>query len=420
MHLSVDAEKISGALLVDAHVPQPNAPVEFARSALLVGSRGVGKTFLLRHRKRTAHRDAFDINLHVAFSSLADEGIGARASELTAFQAKEVESKARALLATTLIEQIASRNAETQEGLLEALMDGAILPNRMREKLRPSDETAIQVRRAVERLDLRFWDNGRSSDLLNLLVEIADNLESGLTIFLDRGDDVCREATQSLMPLLSQSNPFLVVLATRPGAMQVIPDNAADKSTLLGDQVDVHHLGLHPYSEEWAEYLVESVRRFLTINDLNLPEYQDTRWLGRIARDSTRSAIQIFQGCANEVDRVRFLQNHQTMFLNTISESLRDYHDNFAAAIAAILKSTGPRGQLDRMEPVTIEISDMPSSASLLNNRQRFHDLLLTAMRSDALLLPEGVAWHPHRIGNRYEISPLAIWNEGIDLWKES
>jgi hypothetical protein len=64
MHvLPADGEKLSAEQIDHTHVPHPGLGRFFRRSTLLIGTRGVGKTFLLRHRKHTTHMGAVYINL---------------------------------------------------------------------------------------------------------------------------------------------------------------------------------------------------------------------------------------------------------------------------------------------------------------------------------------------------------------------
>src|SRR5215469_13608113 len=100
-----DGGKVSTEKMEQTHTRPPGVSDHFKRSALLIGSRGVGKTFLLRHRKQTSHQGAIYINLVDTLHSIArDAGIGGRSLVFTEDQAKRIQAKTAALIASKAIE----------------------------------------------------------------------------------------------------------------------------------------------------------------------------------------------------------------------------------------------------------------------------------------------------------------------------
>jgi hypothetical protein len=100
-----DGEKVSAEQIAETHVPHPGVSSSFGRSTLLIGSRGVGKTFLLRHRKQTTHKGAVYINLVDTLASIArDAGVGGRSLVFPEAQARRICAKTAALLASRAIE----------------------------------------------------------------------------------------------------------------------------------------------------------------------------------------------------------------------------------------------------------------------------------------------------------------------------
>lgn len=82
---SADGETLSGEQLAETHVPHPGVGTYLQRSTLVVGSKGAGKTFLLRHRKHTTHPGALYINLFKTLTSIArDSGLGGRGGATSA------------------------------------------------------------------------------------------------------------------------------------------------------------------------------------------------------------------------------------------------------------------------------------------------------------------------------------------------
>ena len=100
--LLADGEKVSTADRRDPLAP-PSVDEYFRRSTLLIGSRGVGKTFLLRHRKQTSHRGAVYVNLVETLPSIAkDAGIGGRSLAFSADEANRIRAKTVSLRVESL------------------------------------------------------------------------------------------------------------------------------------------------------------------------------------------------------------------------------------------------------------------------------------------------------------------------------
>jgi len=71
-----DAERIPESRVKDIFRPAPGLPKTVARSALLVGSRGSGKTMFFQYLKETYPGFATHIYLATEFSSLGKSGHG--------------------------------------------------------------------------------------------------------------------------------------------------------------------------------------------------------------------------------------------------------------------------------------------------------------------------------------------------------
>ena len=71
-----DAKRIPDKRIREVFRPPPAMPARFSRSALVVGSRGVGKTILFRYLKDTHEGFATHIYLSTEFASLTKAGHG--------------------------------------------------------------------------------------------------------------------------------------------------------------------------------------------------------------------------------------------------------------------------------------------------------------------------------------------------------
>src|SRR5215469_1607610 len=121
-----DGGKVSTEKMEQTHTRPPGVSDHFKRSTLLIGSRGVGKTFLLRHRKQTSHQGGIYVNLVDTLHSIArDAGIGGRSLAFTEDQASRIRAKTAALIASRVIELCIRETGESSVfdvALMEALI----------------------------------------------------------------------------------------------------------------------------------------------------------------------------------------------------------------------------------------------------------------------------------------------------------
>jgi len=101
--LQIDAEKYSDEAVLELFRLPPNLPEQFARSTLLIGARGSGKTLFLRYQKLQHRGISAYFNLTAEFSSITRQtGLGAIAYDTPPTLLGAIFGKAAALLALSV------------------------------------------------------------------------------------------------------------------------------------------------------------------------------------------------------------------------------------------------------------------------------------------------------------------------------
>lgn len=423
--LPAEADRVPTEQLEATHVAHPDAPTEFKRSALLVGVRGAGKTFLLRHRRHFIHHGALYINLRVELQSLSRSyGIGSQASDLPADLELLVRRQAVALVAIAIARELLD-NESSVTSFDAALLD-SIVPRHCLASDRHLDSSSLSdLRRAVRASRDEAWldENLHAGDLVEFLVELARSLDIPLIVFLDRADDVPAAAVAPLVALLDQSAPFILVIAGRPAVAHAIP-SLHDSGSVPTDHYDVIHLGVDPYSEAWQEFSAEAVSRYLAANDVQLPHPDEMRWCHQLGRDSLRRSARLVQlALASEADlelRMQQVTQLQTTLLAKVRGEMRSLHPDFPAYLRGIKEEAARWLSNERQVALEVEIEGTRAAFDLLGERDKFSLALLRAIRAEALCLPQGVLWHPYELPSRFEITPLLAWDGRNAAWIQS
>ncbi len=423
--LPAEADRVPTPQLQMTHVPHPDAPPKFQRCALLVGARGAGKTFLLRHRRHFVQPGALYINLRVELQTLARAyGIGSQATDLPADLETLVRRQAVALVALAIARELLDNGSAVRK--FDAALLGPLIPKVVRPSARALDkDSAADLRRAVRALPDDAWlDDGlESADLMEFLLDIARSLDAQLTLFLDRADDVPSAAIAPLVGLLDQSAPYILVLAGRPAVAHAIPSQH-DSGSVPGDHYDVIHLGVDPYSDVWQDFSSEAVRNYLAINAVDLPNARSVGWCHQLGRDSLRRSarlVQVAVATAHDIDlRAEQVVTLQSTLLAKIRGEMRTLHPDFAAYLGGIKEQVGVRLAKGPQIALELEIQDARSAFDLLGERDKFSQALLRAIRSEALSLPQGVLWHPYELPTRFEMAPLVAWDGRNTEWIQS
>jgi hypothetical protein len=420
--LPAEADRIPSDQLRDTHVPHPDAPLEFKRSALLVGVRGAGKTFLLRHRRHCVQHGALYINLRVELQSLARAyGIGSQAADLPADLELLVRRQAIALVGLAIARELLD-NEPSVTSFDSALLE-PLIPKHCRPTTRWLDITSLSdLRRAVRASPDESWLDEAllSADLVEFLLELHHSLDLSLTVFLDRADDVPAAAVSPLVGLLDQSAPYILVIAGRPAVAHAIP-SLHDSGAVPTDHYDVIHLGVEPYSEAWQEFSSEAVTRYLAANNVQLADGPTFRWCYRLGRDSLRRSarlVQVALATGDDLDlRTRQVAQMKATLLAKVRGEMRTLHPDFPAYLRSLRDQAGPRLSSGPQVALEVEIEGTRAAFDLLGERDQFSLALLRAIRSEALCLPQGMVWHPYELPNRFEILPLIAWDGRNTAW---
>jgi len=421
-----DGEKLSAEQISATHVPHPGIGEYFHRSTLLIGTRGAGKTFLLRHRKIKHHPGAVYINLVECLQSMAREsGLGGRSLNYTDTQRAQIQAKTAALVALTVFDRVIKDGSQKARNAPLGLV-APLLPPGVVAKGHADRDSLGELRRRVIAWRIGDWPSTtyQAGFLGDVLLEIRDKAAPNLSLFLDRAEDAPAPSVQLLIQLLDQAFGILTVIAGRPGLAALVPDGL-DPTLVPGDHFEIAHIGVHPYGNDWQGFSHAAVGNYLRANGVAIPRDCSLEWSSKLARDSIRTAITLAQygvpTCGPlhleaRANRVRSLRNHQ---LATVRAELQPENSDFPALIRSVLRrrQVGVRVRQGPQIGLTITIDYPSGQMSLLNQRTGLQTLLLKALRCEALYLPPGHIWHPFELPEMFEVPPLFAWDERNHEW---
>ena len=419
-----DGEKLSTRQIEETHVPHPGVSEHFKRSTLLIGSRGVGKTFLLRHRKQTSHPGGIYINLVDTLHSIArDAGIGGRSLVFTEEQARRIRAKTAALIASRAIE-LCVREIGEAIALSLTLLD-PLLPSDLRMPLPATSVSTKALRFAISTSSLSSWPAEDHTHILtDLLSELANVYPHKLTIFFDRAEDVSIPSLGVLMQLLDQSVEALVVIAARPGVAQLLQRDQ-DPTLIPGDHYDILHVGVNPYEDSWQNFVESATRNYLAANEIAIPEGLGLRWTCHMARDSIRQAVNFAQFAISTSTDVAFGQRITQMaaareqLLRVVRQQLIPEHADFRNVIDHVHHHPRVSNRLSEGSPfyILLRVVGHSPQQSLLGEKDPLSDYVLRAMRGGALFYPPNHHWHPYELPGVFELAPLLAWDGRNDQW---
>ncbi len=420
-----DGEKVSALQIQQTHVPHPGISEHFSRSALLIGSRGVGKTFLLRHRKQTSHQGAIYINLVDTLHSIArDAGIGGRSLVFTEDQAKRIQAKTAALIASKAME-LCIREVDENIPLRLSIIN-PLLPSELHEATATSTAKATDLRFAISTSQLALWP---ARDLTQILVEVMRRLAEvypyPLCLFFDRAEDIAIPSLGVLVQLLDQSVEPLVIIAARPGVAQLIRRNQDDPTLIPGDHYDIIHVGVNPYDESWKRFVESATRNYLAANEISIPEDLQFAWAWNMARDSIRQAVSFAQMAisaatdVNDDQRLALMHAAREQLLRIVRQQLVPEHADFCNVIDHIRHNKSVASALagESQFALLLRIVGRPPQQTLFGEQDLLTDYVLRAMRGGALFYPPRHHWHPYELPDTFELAPLLTWDGRNAKW---
>ncbi|GAA1451994.1 hypothetical protein GCM10009641_87340 [Mycobacterium cookii] len=415
--VQADGEKIRD--LETIHIPHPGAPLDINRSALLIGSRGSGKTTFLRYRKQSAYPGAIYINLlNALFPITREAGLGGRDLAVDPDLDARIQRKTAALLAVAALTQAIQDDGPACGLAHESLsILSPVLPAEISTTRKCTAGNLERLAFAVGDHHLDFWDTlPAARRLMSCLLKIAGRRDVETLIFLDRAEDAPAACVSLLVKLLDQSFELLCVVASRPGiAEQVF--GIHDPTLVPGDHYNIIHLGVSPYSHEWQAFSREAVARYLTVNGSDISAEDVAPWVSMIGRDSIRQMVELAyimqtpQLTSN--DLARQITNVSRRIRSNVTVRMRPVVRDFAAVLDSFRKQHlsaigGATGQ------TVLELEAYELDDTVDNKTAR---LVRRALAAEALHLTEGEIWDANLLPTRFEIPPLLLWDQRFIQW---
>lgn len=245
---------------------------------------------------------------------------------------------------------------------------------------------------------------------------------SSLLILLDRAEDVPYLSLGVVFSLFDQSNPFLTVVASRPGIL--IPMNPLSSSAIIpNDHYDIHHLGASPYSSKWREYAFDVLSAWFP-NAISRSHREEFDLVLNLSRDSFRTAFELVynsieesSGTFSEKEFFEFIQIKQDVLLRAAQGHLRHLNARLQDLITEIRRETKPFKL-----PILLELPDRRKrNLQLFNNFRELSGeemFVQLALRSGFFTTTHGRNWHPYAEIFEVEIPPIFIWERG-DQWND-
>jgi hypothetical protein len=422
--LWVEGEHIPRNRLASVFRGPPGVPTRPPRSALIIGSRGAGKTTFLRHLGLLHEGVAVKLSLGSDMASISLEvAKGHLATDSGEAEEEGIVGKTVALAAAWLAERATKNGILLEPSVLLAAVPSDVAGR----KAQTLNVTNIgKIRSRIDEADVdRFTRlaKGRAlQQFANTLGEACEEQGKGpLLILLDRGDNVVPACLAAVFQLLDQSDSYTAVAAMRPGPSP--PPQLVDTpaSAAAGDHYDVFMLGARPRSAQWVSFVEESLRAQQQLADgLDRMPLELVRGVLMLSRDSVRVAIEV-------LGRVLQAAPAQTAE-DAALDALEDLAANLQLSAKTLLRQFNPDvGGLFRQlrEDVRAQggsianpcvLSVRGPRQSLLETTTDVDRFLAVGLRSGAFCLPEGASWAPGHLPLEVEVHPMMLWqrSDGI------
>jgi hypothetical protein len=418
--LILDGEKIPDDKIRNLFRAPPGLVPYFPRSALVVGSKGVGKTTLFRYLKETHEGLAIHVNLASALSCLAKEtALGPLGHDYPRSLDPALAGKATALIAINLCERLLLKGLDPPQEELRRCLP-AIAPGA---GPRGREQFAALCRDTI-RTPLQSFTNSRDtrslSDLAAALGRRAETMHGPLLLLLDRADVIPPGCLRPLAELLDQSAGYVALLAMRPGHGGLITGELA-REIVPGDHYGVVQLGTHIASPEWRAFVVEAVESQLGAGALaRLPDEVVQRTV-TLSRESVRTALEIFSRCTRaranglQAELVEALTDQRENHLVACQMTLQQHHANFRVLVSDLrTQATKEHGVVDG--PVVLSMS-RAGQLLLFGRGQKLDRFVDAALRAGAFCMRAGERWAPGINPSIIELHPLLLWQKTDPVW---
>lgn len=411
--LRLDADDFSDEKLELAHVQHPDAPAAFRRSTLVIGSRGAGKTFLLRHRRNTAHADAVYLKLTSVLASIPrNDGIGAHADKINPRVAVQLQAKTAALIGLNFVAGLLKQrpHLELQPEVFDPLLQG---------ELRAGDRASrTEIRRLLNAAALAPLDSWSEAPLLPSLQEffttINDSCGEAQTLFLDGAESASWPSVRVLYLLLDQAVPLLTVVAARPGMSQLL-ERQPDSALIPGDHFEILHLGTDPYGERWQSFSKAVVSSALAAFEVDHPSDEDYSWACAVARDSLRQAVQLaeqgFQTIGDLKRRAELVDLIRQDRLSRCRSIMAAWNPDFHRLLDRLRGEYWSKAASGPQPILLIEPKDFAPKLYAGTARDKVADLFTAALLCEAFFYPPRQKWSPFELPETVELNPLLVWD---------
>lgn len=396
----------------------PGVPTAFHRSALLIGARGVGKTTLFRHVKARHEGIACHINLTAELGSITKQaGLGALSTDAPKDVSDLMSAKAACLVLAVVADRLAKRGVALESAGLADFLPSTVLPKRRRWE-RTQTKALMS---SLAQLDLRAFEPlAYGSNLpraLTYLAQAGQTRQGPLLLLFDRADQVAPNTLLPVFDALDQSEGYVALVALRPGHAGDVLGRSVDAAT-AGDHFGVVHLGAEPYAPEWQTFVLSAVEAQVGASGLARLGHSNRQFLGTLARDSVRFALEVASRCngtgADERAFARAVGDAKDNMLTACHAKLHvDFRRVVSDVRSEILASAG------RMcAPVVLTVRE--TRPRLFDSSSRLDRYLLAALRCGGLVMPHGTRWAPGMSPEQLEVPPLLLWQEGDAAWSPS
>jgi len=423
--LLLDAEKLSDREVRDRFQPPPDIDIELQikRSVLLIGNRGSGKTMLLRKLSGIAG-DAVRVygDLRSILNPVSRETGSAGLS--MGMIRPSLEGAARAM-AVSLIAAWFADSCRAQGLPVDAGALQQCLPKPEPKDVAEAGSFASLWSYLATHTRVDMYRNGPEVHTLVKFVaacaaQVSDSRK--LLLLLDRAEAVPYPATEAVIQLLDQSNPFIAVMAARPGILGADAAVSLD-SPAFGDDYDGFHLGRSPYSGDWRDFQKNVLESWIPNCTAKIPP-DELDLILRLSRDSLRFAIEI---CSSSFNReglydAELRRKHIVRMQNVLRDSAQGRLRHLNADIGGLVRLARAESKPSFCLPVQVCLEPREEQGSLFRIGRSVREMTLDerfvqlALRIGLLTTVDGVEWHPFALLEAVEVFPLYIWREG-DTW---
>ena len=396
-----------------------------ARSAVVSGSLGAGKTMLLRTLAEQQGESGLAIKVNLV-STLQDRitpttpvRMVDRAGAPTDV-GRLVQRKSAALIALRMAVKVRKEAvpiAETINSMLPPTH--RILHRTISYKQLRNHQAVVEEIRIDEFSGLGAADSSLRN-FTNDQMELARHAGRGLTLYFDRAEFFTPLELTPVLALLRKSEGYRVYVSMRPGTRLALP-GVAQSQVVAGDDFDLIHLGSEPRSDQYQafahEVLERQVPRYLEMID------EDAMDLIRcVSRDSLRYRIKFVSAYRNgsrkggsaraKESLLGAISDERRQLISSVRGNMRGFLPDFVGQLLEVAdKSRHGTGRWTG--PVELGPVYTSGGRGLLPGTTSYEDMITHALRHAGLVVAAGETWNPQAPAEALEIPPLLMWKPG-------